>query len=509
MMRTSLLALASLLLVGCPRTAKAPDAPGHDDAAAKVVTNRIDAPDTVRKNLGIAFEKAQERAITHTRRFPGTFAFRPEARRRYATPIAGKVELAMGADGAPTLRPGRLVRADEALFTVVAPAWRELQRELARTASAVDLARAEAARTASDLASAPGRLGAIISGQEAAKSHVDELVAQTVALQRRIDRLEPLVAQTRTQLGELEQAKVEMAFIRSSVSDAREQHAELEQKRLELAGQLAAPGSTPSALALAATAQRAALEAALAIQAATLAQAAELHGLTSAQLLEPVEGGRPRWQALSGVVVRATAPGIVLSLAPVEGAWVEERAEVATTADPAGLVFEAHAPQADLAWLSPSLTAAVAMPEGMGVAPGAALAGALAIGAEADPHARTVPLFLVPSASAPWARAGVAAWLEVAAAGGGSTLAIPRAAVIRDGLTDVFFRRDPRNPDKLIRIEGDLGVSDGKWVEVKSGLALGDEVVVAGVYPLMLANSGQQRKGGHFHADGTWHEGSH
>ena len=71
---------------------------------------------------------------------------------------------------------------------------------------------------------------------------------------------------------------------------------------------------------------------------------------------------------------------------------------------------------------------------------------------------------------------------------------------------DVVFRRDPADPDKVIRVDADLGVDDGRWIEVKSGLMDGDEVVGPGAYELMLASSGSAPKGGHFHADGTFHE---
>ena len=56
-------------------------------------------------------------------------------------------------------------------------------------------------------------------------------------------------------------------------------------------------------------------------------------------------------------------------------------------------------------------------------------------------------------------------------------------------------------------IQADLGVSDGQWVEIRSGLGPEDQVVVDGVYELKLATSerGADAKGGHFHADGTWH----
>ena len=58
-------------------------------------------------------------------------------------------------------------------------------------------------------------------------------------------------------------------------------------------------------------------------------------------------------------------------------------------------------------------------------------------------------------------------------------------------------------------MEADLGLDDGRWVEMKSGLRDGDEVVLAGAYELMLASSGSAAKGGHFHSDGTFHAGEH
>jgi hypothetical protein len=98
-------------------------------------------------------------------------------------------------------------------------------------------------------------------------------------------------------------------------------------------------------------------------------------------------------------------------------------------------------------------------------------------------------------------------FLEVTTgASGDEPLAIPLACVLQDGLDRVFFRRDPRNPDKVIRVVADLGLDDGVWVEVKSGITDGDEVVQAGAYELVLASSDRTPKGGHFHADGTWHE---
>jgi hypothetical protein len=86
-------------------------------------------------------------------------------------------------------------------------------------------------------------------------------------------------------------------------------------------------------------------------------------------------------------------------------------------------------------------------------------------------------------------------------------LAVPARAIVRDGTVAVLFRRDPKAPDRVIRLEADLGPSDGAWTVVRSGVREGDEVVLEGAYQLMLATSGSAPRGGHFHADGTFHEG--
>ena len=74
----------------------------------------------------------------------------------------------------------------------------------------------------------------------------------------------------------------------------------------------------------------------------------------------------------------------------------------------------------------------------------------------------------------------------------------------QDGLKQIFFRRAPDNPNEAIRIDADLGLNDGRWVAVLSGLSDGDEVVLDGGFQLMLATSGSIQKGGHFHSDGTF-----
>jgi hypothetical protein len=85
--------------------------------------------------------------------------------------------------------------------------------------------------------------------------------------------------------------------------------------------------------------------------------------------------------------------------------------------------------------------------------------------------------------------------------------AIPVACVARDGTQSIVFRRGPSDPGKVVRLEADLGIDDGRGVVIQSGVREGDEIVLDGVYQLMVATSGSITRGGHFHPDGTFHEG--
>lgn len=245
-----------------------------------------------------------------------------------------------------------------------------------------------------------------------------------------------------------------------------------------------------------------------------IAQATTLTGL-SVQELRAVVDGQPYWRRLQGIPIRAIDAGVVREVDAASGTWVAEGTEVVHVVHPETLRFRARALQADLIDnLRDGLPARVLPPEGRGVQRrGDPIEGRIRIGVTGDPDTRTVDVFidLDPDDRRPWVRPQVAALAEVAIAGDPAMeeLAIPQRAVIQDGLETVFFRRDPNDPDAVIRTIADLGPSDGRFVTVYSGLAEGDEVVVDGVYQLKLATTGQDVKAGHFHADGTFHEGEH
>lgn len=234
-------------------------------------------------------------------------------------------------------------------------------------------------------------------------------------------------------------------------------------------------------------------------------------GITPDDLLEVVDKqgkSMPFYQTIDSIEVRAAEPGFVKSLAVTNGAFVEKATLLLTTIDPSKVRFHALGLQSDLASFESGQQVRIVPPQASGSDINESIEAKLTVGLTADPKQRTITLFAQPKELRPWIRPGVSAFLEVAVDTTGSVvLAIPRSAVVKDGITHVFFKRDPSNANKAIRVEADLGVDDGRWVEVKSELGPNDEVVFDGAYELKLATSqsGSAQKGGHFHADGTYH----
>lgn len=227
-----------------------------------------------------------------------------------------------------------------------------------------------------------------------------------------------------------------------------------------------------------------------------------LHHTASAVGLEPEElagfDGPLTW-----VEVRAAAGGVVEQLTVTDGAFVEAGGLVLATVQPEHLRFRALALQADLPRLVPGAGARLVPVTGPGEAE-----ASFELGVAGDAPTRTITVWAAAAEHAPWMRSGVAAFLEVVLEESGSdTFVVPRTAVVRDGLEHVVFRREQGSPDRVRRVVADLGLAEGDWVELRSGVARGDEVVSVGAFELRLATqqAGSPQKGGHFHADGTFH----
>lgn len=453
-------------LCGCENKPEQPSVE-TGDASAPAPTNRVDINAAVRQNLGITFAKVEGRYVSRTLRVPGRFELTPTARREYRVPAAGSVDL--------LVQQYQSVDKGTPLYRLDSPQWRDLQRELTDADAAVTLTQAGA-----------DSIGPLMESHEQHHAAIENAVALWT---RRVAVLDQLERAGGARGEEVAQAQASLAAARSDLAEAAETHVQLTAREKE---------------------SKAQVEAARSRRAILLEAAASLAGLPVSQLLES-DAGRPRWQAIGQIEVRALSAGVVDLVHATSGSYLDQHAPVLVTVQPDQVRFRAHALQSDLGRLATGLPATVVAPLGGSLGSTDRVAGTLTLAPTADAERRTIELVMTPTGNtppAPWARAGVSAFLEVVVSGNsGEELAIPLACVARDGTQSIIFRRDPADPNKAIRLDADLGVDDGRWVVIRSGVAEGNEIVLDGVYQLMVATSGGITKGGHFHPDGTFHEG--
>lgn len=475
------LALAAALAAGAG--CKRDDAPAADPQTEPEMppSDRIQVPQTVRDTLGLTFATVEPRRVAETVRLTGRFEFEPGARQEARVPLAGRVDLAV--------TQYQRVSAGDVLFRLDAPGWRDLQREIASEWSAVQLGetRLAAAKRRLELARKFERLNES-DGPEGAETHLRSLRATVELWKERHAALETLNREGGGRAAELAAALSAWRTAQAELADTLEDHARmLVDLELDVKGALAELDVARSRYRVAMT------------RVSSVLGHAAPNGT--------VDVGPARWQSIGRIEVRATRPGVVETIDATTGQWVGDGGLVLRIVDPERVRFRAVALQADFALLAGLERGTLLPPTKRATSEGVACS--VRLGIEADPDHRTIELIATPDARAAWVRAGVSSVLELVVDGTTEPeLAIPVECVARDGVERILFRRNPRNPDEVIRIEADLGPADGRWVVVRSGLRAGDEVVRDGVYELKLSGAGKAI-GGHFHADGTFHAGEH
>lgn len=443
----ALLAIA-LLGFGC----------GADDSTEPIgaaqgkpaITNRIDIPPAVRQSLGITFARIEERSIGSTRRLAGLVEPTFEGLSPYHTSTPGIITV--------HVKPFDTVKAGQLLVSVSSSQLLDHRHQLHLAGDAVGLARDEA------------RVAAAV---------VKEVGSELAHTQERIGRL----------------------------SAAGTSKAELSAKAAQLDRRLSTARAQRSARQNALMRSQHRFEAELASFAARIGMSVD--ELRSPDASSAEHGDKvPRWEKLQVLEIRARVAGAVSSLPVRTGTWVAEGERVAEVVAPDAVWVVARALASDIGMLQtgqlvnvvPSVSASVQGPE--------PVRGVLSVGVGQSGAVGTTKVHILLEGSAPWLRPGATVFADVVV---GGTLepeaAVPVAALIRDGLHSVFFRRDPADADKVIRVVADLGPQDDQWAAVYSGVAPGDEVVVDGAYELKLASTSKPDVVGHFHADGTFHEG--
>ena len=457
------LILLSSALLSCRDDATPPVNANEQDNAAPAKTNRVGIPSSVRQNLGITFVKAERRAVRSVIRLPGQFEFQPKARREYAAMLSGRVRLAV--------EQFQTVAVGDLLFELDSPQWHRVQ---------------------SGLADAFKTCYCCLPELDSARAAMKENQTQIKFLEQRIARLKNASS-----------------------------------RNVELEAELSILQTKTPRLDAEVRAKKADMQSALLAYSVLLNEAQSLSGVSRDQLekllepkkddslLAPTEDGKPLatpyWSTVNRIIVRAKTAGVINQVGVTNQGWAETGDLIVETIEPTALRFHADALQTDINLFKNGQPGRIVPPQGGSINLQDTMDGLIDVGFQAHPEQRTIPIYLVPTGVPRWAKAGVTAYLEVLVDGGEKpVLTIPESTLVRDGLDKVFFRRDPQNPDQVIRIVADLGATDNRWVEVKSGIRPGDEIVLSGVYPLMLASStsSERQEGGHFCGpDGTFHEG--
>ncbi len=201
------------------------------------------------------------------------------------------------------------------------------------------------------------------------------------------------------------------------------------------------------------------------------------------------------------VMVAAPTDGVIDRQRVQDGAWLEVGTAVFEVIDPTDLRFVASVAAADAARLTDGSPATVngikgRIRRGVGDASG------------------LVPVYVYFEK-----RVGDNACYHVIAGARGKAVcvldenekphvAVPTEAIVMVGLQPTVFVRNAHHPDRFQVVAVTPLARGGEWTAVK-GLYDQAEVVCAGAYELKLALQTTPTPAGHFHADGTFHEGEH
>ncbi len=463
-MKIQLPLLLVFILQGCSNEITDSETPS-DSEHVEIPSNRVAIPPAVIANLGITFATVERRQLQDTLRAPGRFEYLPSAKREYLTMMDGKVDLLVN-------QFDRVEQGDP-LYRINSPQWREIQQAIAENFSSLQQIEA--------------KMEMFHPLFLAHEQHEYSVKVNVEMWEECIKKLDAIREAGGGSLREYTAASDAYAAARAELADLREKDAQLEATYSETLASLRAAKATLDF----------ALESA------------------SSMLDIPIQKDNPSWwKEIKEIEVKATVAGVVESINLTNGSWADAQTNVMTIVQPDKLRFHASGLQSDLGVLRDGLQVNIVPPTptsaGNAVDLQNTMHGTLQVGLTGDANDRTIDLYVTPDSLSSWARSGVTAQLEIITDSTNTPeLAIPLAAVQQDGLTPIIFRRAPNNPNEAIRIEADLGLNDGRWVSVLSGLADGDEVVLDGGFQLMLATSGSIQQGGHFHSDGTFHEGDH
>ncbi len=193
--------------------------------------------------------------------------------------------------------------------------------------------------------------------------------------------------------------------------------------------------------------------------------------------------------SLPAVELKSPISGAVVEVAAAAGEHVPSDRAVFRILDTASVLIEARISESDLNRIEPSQEAAYVTPdaEGKFVPILGESGGRVAFfGPAVDPASRTVPLVYEVKNPQGRLRIDMTLTLYLATSRAEDTLAIPESAIVDDeGRPTAFVQRSGETFEKRLLT---LGIRDGGFVQVLSGLSEGERVVTKEGYAIRLAS---------------------
>lgn len=190
------------------------------------------------------------------------------------------------------------------------------------------------------------------------------------------------------------------------------------------------------------------------------------------------------------IELRSPIAGVITSQSGAAvGEYITPEKAIFTVLDSTHLFIEAHVPEASVQRLSATKAASFEVPGESGLLHAITGEGGgrlVALGIQVNAATRTVPLVYEAKNSDLRLRVGQAVTLLVETSRAENTLAIPSAAIVEeDGRPIAFVQVGGETFQKR---DLTLGIRAGGWVQVLSGLAEGERIVVKGAYAVRLAS---------------------
>lgn len=453
----SLLLTASLtMLPSCIRQETGSD----QQAAAPPITNRLDVPPEVVNNLGITFETATRGRLGLWRAVPGQLEV-PE-NRRWLLRAPAHARLVAVAARWQTLERGAEVA------TLASPELQEGQRTVELAHRSLQQATIEVIAARARHAESGAHLAQAQAFEQASHERLDELLAlnaegNTLTAREIID--------ARRSVTEAGKARLDAAVARDDLATrVATRLLEADQARLSVAEKLG--------------------------------ELALLTGLSVAELGQPADED-PTWRRLEALTVRAPAAGVIVETFASQGEILQAGAAIVELFDTRELRFRGHLPEGDLGTLAAGNRVRLDFPSRSLQPVETRLMAPLPV---ADAETRMIHVeAVVPNASGALVH-GMSVMAQVLVAESrNEEVLIPYRCVVFDGLEAIVFKRDPGDPNVVIRTPVELGARSAGRVELLAGVLDGDAVVADGVQQLKQTGLGKAPDGVHIHADGTWH----